>query len=92
MVPCPEALGIMIFAIGLHRVALGLGMIVSFSLGLAVVLIGIGIVLVRSRMLMEKFGLLGSRLTGAVIPLVSAVIVTVLGAGIVLGGISRSLG
>jgi ABC-type nickel/cobalt efflux system permease component RcnA len=92
MVPCPEALGIMIIAIGLHRIALGLGLIVSFSLGLAAVLIGIGILLVRSRMLMERFGVLGSRMTGAVIPLASAVIVTILGLGIAFGGLSNYLG
>ncbi|MEZ4684090.1 MAG: hypothetical protein R2932_58765 [Caldilineaceae bacterium] len=35
LVPCPEALGIMVIAIGLNRILLGLGLIVSFSFGLA---------------------------------------------------------
>jgi nickel/cobalt exporter len=43
MVPCPEALGIMLIAIGLNRILLGLGMVVAFSFGLAAVLIAIGI-------------------------------------------------
>ena len=92
MVPCPEALGIMIIAIGLHQIALGLGLIVAFSFGLAGVLIGIGILLVRSRVVLERFGVLSARMIGAVIPLTSAVIVTVLGLGIMLSGLSSYIG
>lgn len=40
ILPCPEALDIMVIAVGLNRILLGLGMIVSFSVGLAGVLIG----------------------------------------------------
>lgn len=88
LVPCPEALGIMVIAIGLNRALLGLGLIISFSFGLAAVLILIGILLVRSRVLFEKFGGLSKRWIKAV-PLVSAVIVTVLGIGIALGGVVK---
>ena len=35
IVPCPEALGVLLLAVGVHRTAMGLGMIVAFSLGLA---------------------------------------------------------
>ena len=91
LVPCPEALGIMIIAIGLNRILLGLGLIVSFSFGLAAVLIAIGILLVRSRTLVERFGTRGSRWS-RVLPLVSAVIVTVLGLGITLSGLATYLG
>ncbi len=87
LVPCPEALGIMIIAVGLNRIVLGLGLIVSFSLGLAAVLIGIGILLVRSRSLIERFGGLGGRWS-KVLPLGSAAIVTVLGIGITLNGLA----
>lgn len=91
LVPCPEALGIMVIAIGLNRILLGLGLIVSFSFGLAAVLIVIGILLVRSRSLVERFGGLGSRWSSA-LPLASAVIVTVLGVGMTLGGLVTYLG
>lgn len=91
LVPCPEALGIMIIAIGLNRILLGLGLIVSFSFGLAAVLIIIGILLVRSRSLVERFGGLSSRWSSA-LPLASAVIVTVLGIGITLRGLTAYLG
>jgi len=97
LVPCPEALGIMVVAIGLNRIFLGLGLIVSFSFGLAAVLIIIGVLLVRSRSLVERFGITGStgsRWSGLsrALPLVSAVIVTLLGAGIMLSGLAAYLG
>ena len=91
LLPCPEALGIMVIAIGLNRILLGLGLIVSFSFGLAAVLIVIGVLLVRSRALVERVGGLGGRWSAA-LPLASAVIVTVLGIGITLGGLTTYLG
>jgi ABC-type nickel/cobalt efflux system permease component RcnA len=91
LIPCPEALGIMVIAIGLNRILLGLGLIVAFSFGLAAVLIVIGILLVRSRSLIERFGGIGSRFAHA-LPLCSAVIVTVLGVGIALSGLVSYLG
>jgi ABC-type nickel/cobalt efflux system permease component RcnA len=86
LVPCPEALGIMVIAIGINRIALGLGLIVSFSLGLAAVLIIIGILLVRSRSLVERFAGVGDR-WGRALPLASAIIVTALGLAITLRGL-----
>jgi nickel/cobalt exporter len=86
LVPCPEALGVMLVAIGLDRIALGLGLIVAFSLGLAAVLIAIGILLVRFRGGLDRLGKPGSHLQ-RLLPLVSAVIVTVLGVGIALKGL-----
>ena len=91
LVPCPEALGIMIIAVGLNRVVLGLGLIVSFSLGLAAVLMAIGILLVRSRFLIERFGGgISNRLSHG-LPLGSAALVTVLGIGITFGGFAAYL-
>lgn len=91
IVPCPEALGIMVIAIGLNRILLGLGLIVSFSFGLAAVLIAIGILLVRSRSFLERFGGVSSRWSDA-LPLASAIIVTVLGIGIMVSGLATYLG
>ena len=91
LLPCPEALGIMVIAIGLNRILLGIGLIISFSFGLAAVLIVIGILLVRSRSLVERFGGLGGRWSRA-LPLVSAVIVTALGVGITIGRLATYLG
>jgi ABC-type nickel/cobalt efflux system permease component RcnA len=87
LVPCPEALGIMVIAIGLNRILLGLGLIVSFSFGLAAVLIAIGILLVRSRSLVDRFGGMSGRWSSA-LPFASAMIVTVLGVGMTLSGLA----
>ena len=91
LLPCPEALGIMVITIGLNRILLGMGLIVSFSFGLAAVLIVIGILLVRSRSLVERFGAIDNRWKKA-LPLASAVIVTMLGIGITLSGLAAYLG
>ena len=86
LVPCPEALGVMLIAIGLGRIGLGLALIVAFSFGLASVLIAIGILLVRckSRWL-DRLGKPGS--SWQRLPLVSAAVVTLLGVGIVVNGL-----
>jgi nickel/cobalt transporter (NicO) family protein len=86
LVPCPEALGVMLVAIGLDRIALGLGLIVAFSFGLAAVLIAIGVLLVRFRGGLDRLDKPKSTWQRW-LPLVSAVIVTMLGAGIVLKGL-----
>lgn len=86
LVPCPEALGVMLIAIGLNRILLGLGMVVAFSLGLAAILIIIGVLLVRSKSLVDKMGQAGGRWQ-TLLPVVSAAIVTVLGLGIMLKGL-----
>ena len=91
LIPCPEALGIMVIAIGLNRIGLGLGLIVAFSVGLAAVLSAIGVLLVRARPLVERFGGAGSRWTAA-LPLVSAALVTLLGIGMTLSGLATYLG
>jgi nickel/cobalt transporter (NicO) family protein len=86
LVPCPEALGVMLIAVGLGRIGLGLALIVAFSLGLAAVLIAIGVLLVRFRGKLDRLGKPKSNWQRW-LPLVSAVIVTVLGVGIVLKGL-----
>jgi len=91
LVPCPEALGIMLVAIGLNRIGLGLGLIVAFSFGLAAVLIAIGIMLVRSKRLLDRLGRAESRWQ-TLLPLVSAVVVTLLGVGIMIKGLLPWLG
>jgi nickel/cobalt transporter (NicO) family protein len=85
LVPCPEALGVMLIAIGLGRVGLGLALIVAFSFGLAAVLIAIGILLVRCKSRLDRLGKPGNAWQ-RLLPLVSAAVVTLLGVGIVLKG------
>ena len=88
LVPCPEALGIMLVAIGLNRAGFGLGLVVAFSFGLAAVLIGIGVLLVRSKWVIERFGGMSTR-WGRLLPLAGAIIVTVLGIALVLRGVMQ---
>jgi nickel/cobalt transporter (NicO) family protein len=86
LVPCPEALGVMLIAIGLGRIGLGLALIVAFSFGLAAVLIAIGILLVRCKSRLDRLGKPGSPWQ-RLLPLVSAAVVTLLGVGIVVNGL-----
>ncbi|MEJ2864778.1 hypothetical protein [Actinomycetospora flava] len=88
LIPCPEALGVLLLAVGVGRTALGLGMLVAFSAGLAAVLVGLGLVLVVAGTRLARGT--GSRLRRAAVclPLASAVVVAVVGAGMVVSGLS----
>jgi nickel/cobalt transporter (NicO) family protein len=86
LVPCPEALGVMLIAVGLNRILLGLEMVVAFSFGLAIVLIVIGILLVRSKSLLDRLGHASGRWQ-TLLPVASAAIVTLLGLGILMKGL-----
>lgn len=79
IVPCPDALAILLMAVSLNRILLGLSVIITFSAGLAAVLIIIGIAMIKFRPLMERFTGQG-RLTVIWLPLFSAGLITVLGA------------
>jgi ABC-type nickel/cobalt efflux system permease component RcnA len=91
LVPCPEALGIMLISIGLNRILLGLGLIVAFSFGLAAVLIVIGILLVRSKTFLDRLSGLKEHWQRW-LPLASAVIISLLGLGIMVKGLLAYLG
>ncbi|XVV08434.1 hypothetical protein ACQP2X_26690 [Actinoplanes sp. CA-131856] len=82
LLPCPEALGILILAVGLNRTALGLGMILAFSAGLAAVLVGLGLALVlgaRAGLAGRAFAKLGRPSLFGRLPLMSAAVVVALG-------------
>ena len=88
IVPCPEALGVLLLAVAVHRTLLGIGMIVAFSAGLAAVLVGLGLVLVSARSVpwFQRPRLRNPRLT-TLLPLCSAMVVTVLGIAMALRGL-----
>jgi ABC-type nickel/cobalt efflux system permease component RcnA len=90
IVPCPEALAILLLAIGLHQAWLGMLSIVAFSFGLAAVLVAFGAVvaLLQSRSSSMLQGIPGGssgaarRLATAaarLLPLASAVLITLVG-------------
>lgn len=88
LVPCPDAIAILLVAIAINRILLGLALIISFSLGLAVVLIVIGLLMVNSRRLFDRIGVV-DRLA-PVLPIVSALIVLLLGAALTWGAAVRA--
>ncbi|MBU6360871.1 MAG: hypothetical protein KGS46_12705 [Chloroflexi bacterium] len=83
IVPCPEALGMLLLAVSINRIGFGLGLIVAFSLGLALVLIAIGILLVSSKSVLNRISGAGGALQRW-LPLGSALVITLLGAGMLM--------
>ena len=93
MVPCLGAVVVFLIGVGYGKVGLGLTLIVSFSVGLAAVLIAVGITMVLCKQLLERtfdwFDTRFGRRDGSArtffqfgMPVVAAVLVTLLGAGI----------
>ena len=81
IIPCPAALVVLLSAVSLHRVGLGLFLIVAFSLGLATVLITIGIAMVKARSLLSRWKT-DSPLTKKWLPMGSATAMLVAGLAI----------
>ncbi len=86
LVPCPEALIVLLIAIALNRITLGLMILLSFSIGLASVLVAIGILLVVAKPLMARFAGEGKIVT-RYLPVASAAVITLLGCGIAIKGL-----
>lgn len=85
IVPCPDAIVVLLIAIAMHRIGFGLAIIGAFSVGLAAVLIAIGILMVTARPALERIsGGSGSRFAQVWLPIGSAAIVTLLGLGIMV--------
>ena len=78
IIPCPAALIVLLSAFALHRIRLGLFLIVAFSLGLAAVLIGFGTLMVYARRFMTHLQVDGP-LTKRWLPVASSAFITVLG-------------
>jgi len=88
LVPCPDAIAILLVAIAINRISLGLVLIVSFSLGLAVVLVLIGIAMVHSRRLLDRIRLFDQ--LAPALPMVSAVVVLALGTVLTVNAIRKT--
>lgn len=59
LLPCPSALVVLLSAIALHRVGLGLALIVAFSVGLAATITAIGLAAVLARRAFGRLSLNG---------------------------------
>ncbi len=80
IVPCPEAIIVLLAAVKMQRIAYGLLLISAFSVGLAAALIGIGLAVVAARRHMSRWA--DSPATGTLtryLPIGSAAIITVVG-------------
>jgi nickel/cobalt exporter len=86
LVPCPDAIAILLVAVAINRILFGMLLIVAFSVGLALVLILIGIAMVQGLRLVARNDWLNrfSRYT----PLVSALVVSGLGLGLTVNAVN----
>ncbi len=82
LIPCPEALAIMIIAISLNKIVLGMILIAVFSLGMASVIAAIGIVMVSSKQIFDKY--VPNQKVSQFFPLISSVIIILIGVVLVL--------
>ena len=85
LLPCPSALVVLLSAIALHRVGLGLALIVAFSAGLAATITAIGLVAVLASRAFSRLRLDG-RLIRA-LPAASAIAIVAVGVGITLNAL-----
>jgi ABC-type nickel/cobalt efflux system permease component RcnA len=86
IVPCPSALVVLLMALALHRIVLGLALVVAFSLGLAMALITMGLIMVWAR-----FSFLGTHDDSPLfrwLPVASGFVIIIVGITMVL----RSVG
>ena len=88
LVPCPDAIAILLVAVAINRILFGLTLILSFSLGLAVILIVIGMVMVNSRRLFDRMEFLDR--FAPVMPVVSSAVVILLGAALTWGAVVKA--
>ncbi|GAC1314298.1 MAG: hypothetical protein NVSMB2_03510 [Chloroflexota bacterium] len=91
LLPCPEALMVLLITIAAHRVLFGLLLIVAFSTGLAGVLVGFGLLLVYARGVFGRVTFPSSGLVPRLLPVASACVIVVAGGLITLQALPRVL-
>jgi ABC-type nickel/cobalt efflux system permease component RcnA len=87
LLPCPSALVVLLAAISLHRIALGLGLIVAFSAGLALSITGIGLAAILAKRTFRRFELQG-RVIG-LLPALSALVIVIAGAAMTVRALPK---
>jgi nickel/cobalt exporter len=78
LLPCPEALMVLLITIAAHRVLFGLLLIVAFSTGLAGVLVAFGLLLVYARGLFGRVNLSSGPIP-RLLPVASALVIVIAG-------------
>jgi ABC-type nickel/cobalt efflux system permease component RcnA len=90
LVPCPDALAILLLAVGVGQVGLGLGLVTSFSLGVATVITALGVSMVKIKGMLEHHAsarVPASAAWGRWVPVMSAGVVVVVGALMVISSL-----
>ena len=90
LIPCPDAIAILLVAVAINRIVLGLALIVSFSLGLAVVLVIIGLLMVNGRHLFDHVDAFDR--FAPLLPMASALVVVGLGVALTSGAYVQTKG
>jgi nickel/cobalt exporter len=89
LLPCPSALVVLLSAIALHRVGLGLALIVAFSVGLAATITAIGLLAVLARQAFARVSLDGPLVRS--LPAASALLILAVGIGITVNALPEVL-
>lgn len=89
LLPCPSALVVLLSAIALHRIGLGLALIVAFSAGLAATITAIGLLAVLARRAFSHLSLDGP--LARALPAVSALVILGVGVAITLNALPEVL-
>ncbi len=77
IIPCADALVVLLIAIALNRIVFGIFIVIAFSIGLAGVLIGIGVIIVLAKPFLSRFS--GSNRFFKYVPLASSLVITCIG-------------
>jgi len=87
LVPCPDAIAILLIAAAINRIPFGLALIISFSVGLAIVLILIGLTMLQGKRLFQRMQWFDRASTW--MPIASALVVMALGFGVLFVSLSK---
>jgi nickel/cobalt exporter len=88
LVPCPEAMVVLLISVTINRLLFGMVILLAFSLGLAAILIAIGVAMVLAGPALNRFSKEGAFLR--VLPVGSAALVTLLGVAILYSAVNDS--
>jgi nickel/cobalt exporter len=88
LVPCPEAMVVLLISITINRLLFGIIILAAFSLGLAAILIAIGVAMVLAGPALNRFSKEGALLRA--LPVGSAALVTLLGVAILYSAVNES--
>jgi ABC-type nickel/cobalt efflux system permease component RcnA len=88
LLPCTDALAILIAAVNLGSVLAGMVIIAAFSVGMAAVLVAVGILMVKARSLAERFS--GETRWVKALPVASGAVLFLLGAFLTFQSLSHA--